>query len=156
MHKIYMHAEPSILAYMHIPMLGHTGRVGGKLASDWDVSGCGVSGRLIREMKLDWEEGWEERTRKDKTVRGSERQEKGKRSGKATSPWARRMSRQTVEELGCRCKSVLQVKSERKCFIPKARQRLFRETKRRQGGGGWKKAKVFSMPKTNWVTSCVI
>lgn len=67
-------------------MLGHSGSVGGKRASDWDISGCGGSGRLIREMKLDWEEGWEERTRKDKTEWGSERQEKKKRKRKSDKP----------------------------------------------------------------------
>lgn len=68
------------LTHTHIhsclPMLGHSGSVGGKLPSDWDISGCGGSGRLIREMKLDWEEGWGERTRKDKTEWGCEGQKK--------------------------------------------------------------------------------
>lgn len=68
----------------------HSGSVGGKLASDWDISGCGGSGRLIREMKLDWEEGWEERTRKDKTEWGCERQgeKKSKKKKESDKPWS--------------------------------------------------------------------
>lgn len=54
---------------------------------DWDISGCGGSGSLIREMKLDWEEGWEERTRKDKTERGQwETEKKSKKKRESDKP----------------------------------------------------------------------
>lgn len=58
-------------------------------ARDWDISGCGGSGRLIREMKLDCEEGWEERTRKDKTEWGFERRgEKKSKKKESDKPWS--------------------------------------------------------------------
>lgn len=59
--------------------------------SDWDISGYGVSGKIIREMKLDQEEGHEGRTWKIRQC-GRVSTKKGKKK-KKTSPGAARMSR---------------------------------------------------------------
>lgn len=112
-------------------MLGHSGSVGGKLASDWDISGCGGW------QANPWNETWlgggvRGANMKDKTEWGSEREKKrAKRRGRTTSPWATRMSRQTDSGgLRMQCKSMLQVNWGRKSFILLSSDRAYLEKQR--------------------------
>lgn len=108
-------------------MLGHSGCIGGKLASDWDISGCGGSGRLIREMKLDWEEGWEERTRKDNRVGEWETEKKSKKKRESDKPLSykdEQTDRQWRAQIVAQICAVGEVGAE-EFHIPESRQSIF-------------------------------